>query len=145
MEQKVILLSVLWDFIINSLTSINKGYSFFYAMFGADVRELLSFRIKKESVNQLQNDVLEYWKNSFPNTDRKENSFQLHELCHLVNSIRFYGSPAILNDLSGEWTLQAIKKIKKLTNRLEHLLRECFFVDISFEKDKKWTSFSLHQ
>ena len=116
MEQKVILLTVFWDFIIYSLTSIDNGYKIFYAMFGADIRELLSLRIKKDSVNQLQNDVLEsvcVWEAIFP---IKENSFQLHELCHLVNSIHFYGSPAILNDLSGERSLQAIKKIKKLTN-----------------------------
>ena len=59
MEQKVTLLIVFWDFIIYSLTSIDNGYKIFYAMFGADIRELLSFRIKKDSVNQLQNDVLE--------------------------------------------------------------------------------------
>ncbi len=60
MEQKVILIIIVfWDFITYSLTSIDNGYKIFYAMFGADIRELLSFRIKKDSVNQLQNDVLE--------------------------------------------------------------------------------------
>lgn len=116
MEQKVILLTVFWDFIIYSLSSIDNGYKIFYAMFGADIRELLSLRIKKDSVNQLQNDVIEsvsVWEAIFP---IKACSFQLHELCHLVHSIHFYGSPAILNDLSGERSLQAIKKIKKLTN-----------------------------
>jgi hypothetical protein len=112
MEQKVILLTVFWDFIIYSLSSIDNGYKIFYAMFGADIRELLSLRIKKDSVNQLQNDVIEsvsVWEAIFP---IKASSFQLHELCHLVHSIHFYGSPAILNDLSGERSLQAIKKIK---------------------------------
>ena len=116
MEQKVILVTVFWDFIIYSLSSIDNGYKIFYAMFGADIRELLSLRIKKDSVNQLQNDVIEsvsVWEAIFP---IKACSFQLHELCHLVHSIHFYGSPAILNDLSGERSLQAIKKIKKLTN-----------------------------
>ena len=114
-------------------------------MFGADIRELLSFRTKKECVNQLQNDVLEYWKNSFPNTDRKENSFQLHELCHLVHSIRFYGSPAILNDLSGERSLQAIKKIKKLTNPGGTSIERMVFCRHIFRERQKWICFSLHQ
>ena len=137
MEQKAILLTVFWDFIIYSLSSIDNGYKIFYAMFGADIRELLSLRLKKDSVNQLQNDVIEssvcVWEAIFP---IKENSFQLHELCHLVHSIHFYGSsPAILNDLSGERSLQAIKKTKKLTTWVDHLLREWFFVDIYYEKD----------
>jgi hypothetical protein len=59
MEQKVILLIVFWDFIIYSLTSIGNGYKISYTMFGADMRELLSLRIKKDCVNQLQNDVVE--------------------------------------------------------------------------------------
>ncbi len=136
MEQKVILLTVFWDFIIYSLTSIDNGYKIFYAMFGADIREFLSLRIKKDSVNQLQNVSLNrlvcVWEAIFP---IKENSFQLHELCHLVHSIHFYGSsPAILNDLSGKRSLQAIKKTKKLTTRVEHLLREWVFVDIKIKK-----------
>ena len=142
MEQKVILLTVFWDFIIYSLSSIDNGYKIFYAMFGADIRELLSLRIKKDSVNQLQNDVFEsvsVWEAIFP---IKACSFQLHELCHLVHSIHFYGSPAILNDLSGERSLQAIKKIKKLTNpggtsfeRMvfrRHIFRERLKMDMFF-------------
>ena len=114
MEQKVILLTVFWDFIVYSLTSIGQGYKIFYGMFGADIRQLMSLRIKKDSVNQLLNDVLEsvcVWEAIFP---IKKNSFQLHELIHLVHSIQFLGSPAILNDLSGERSLQSIKKIKKV-------------------------------
>ena len=143
MEQKVILLTVFWDFIIYSLTSIGKGYKIFYGMFGTDIRALMSLRIKKDSVNQLQNDVLEsvsVWEAIFP---IKENSFQLHELVHLVHSIHFYGSPAILNDLSGERSLQAIKKIKKLTNpggtsfeRMvfrRHVFRERLKMDMFFD------------
>jgi hypothetical protein len=143
MEQKVILLTVFWDFIIYSLTSIGKGYKIFYGMFGTDIRELMSLRIKKDSVHQLQNDVLEsvsVWEAIFP---VKENSFQLHELVHLVHSIHFYGSPAILNDLSGERSLQAIKKIKKLTNpggtsfeRMvfrRHIFRERLKMDMFFD------------
>jgi hypothetical protein len=116
MEQKVILVTVYWDFIIHSLASIDKGYQTFYSMFGADIRKVMSLRIKKDSIIQLQSDVIEsvcVWEAIFP---VKENSFQLHELIHLVHSIQFFGSPAILNDLSGERSLQAIKKIKKLTN-----------------------------
>jgi hypothetical protein len=85
-------------------------------MFGADIRKVMSLRIKKDSIIQLQTDVIEsvcVWEAIFP---VKENSFQLHELIHLVHSIQFFGSPAILNDLSGERSLQAMKKIKKLTN-----------------------------
>ena len=116
MEQRVILVTVFWDFIIHSLASIDQGYKTFYCMFGADIRKVMSLRIKKDSVIQLQSDVLEsvcVWEAIFP---VKENSFQLHELIHLVHSIQFFGSPAILNDLSGERSLQAMKKIKKLTN-----------------------------
>ena len=116
MEQRVILVTVFWDFIIHSLASIDQGYKTFYSMFGADIRKVMSLRIKKDSVIQLQSDVLEsvsVWEAIFP---VKENSFQLHELIHLVHSIQFFGSPAILNDLSGERSLQAMKKIKKLTN-----------------------------
>ena len=117
MEQRVILVTVFWDFIIHSLASIDQGYKTFYCMFGADIRKVVSLlRIKKDSVIQLQSDVLEsvcVWEAIFP---VKENSFQLHELIHLVHSIQFFGSSAILNDLSGERSLQAMKKIKKLTN-----------------------------
>ena len=87
--------------------------------------------------------VLTHKSYSFHIFEDKTDSFQLHELCHLVHSIHYYGTPAILNDLSGERSLQAIKKIKKLTNpggtsfeRMvfrRHIFRERLKMDMFFD------------
>jgi hypothetical protein len=116
MEQKVRLVSIYWDFIIGSLDSIDDRYRLFYSMFGCDIQRLLSLRLRKDSIDQLEEDINEsvcVWEAIFP---VKENYFQLHELLHIVHSIRRFGCPSYITDMSGERSLQSIKKIKKLTN-----------------------------
>jgi hypothetical protein len=108
--------SVFWDFILYSLPEIEEWYRLLYRMVGNVIRNILSFRVRKDSIDQLQLRVAEMislWESSF---QASENYFQLHQIMDLVSSIPLFGSTHSWSDLLGEKALGYLKKIKKKGN-----------------------------
>ena len=92
--------SVFWDFILYSLPEIGEWYRLLYRMVGNVIRNILSFRVRKDSIDQLQLRIAEMiclWAAIFP---ASESYFQLHQIMDLVSSIpSFFGSAHSLSDL----------------------------------------------
>jgi len=111
-----ILASVYWDYIIHCLSEVNEWYRLFYRMVGNAIRNLLSFRVRKDSIDQLQGEINElvcFWESLYP---ASENYYQLHQIIDLVSSIPLFGSMHSWSDLLGEKALGYLKKIKKKSN-----------------------------
>ena len=114
MWKKLVL--VYWDFILSILTTIDEWYRFLFRMFADKLLKLLSFRIEKNSVSQLQDEVNEMiclWEALFPDS---QNFFQMHQIMDLVSSIPLFGSMHAWSELFGEQALAKLKKIKTRTN-----------------------------
>jgi hypothetical protein len=114
MWKKLVL--VYWDFILLILTTIDVWYRFLFRMFADKLLKLLSFRIEKNSVSQLQDEVNEMiclWEALFPDS---QNFFQMHQIMDLVSSIPLFGSMHAWSELFGEQALAKLKKIKTRTN-----------------------------
>ena len=115
-SQWKILISVYWDFLISILTDIDEWYRLFFRMVGDKIRKLLAFSVAKESIDQLQGEVIEMiclWEGLFPIS---ENYFQLHQIMDLVSSIPLFGSMHSWAELCGEQALGKLKTIKKRIN-----------------------------
>ena len=107
---------VFWDLILSILTDITEWYRFLFRMFADKIRKLLSFRIEKDSVSQLQlevNETICVWEALFPDD---QNYFQLHQIMDLVSAIPLHGSMHAWSELFGEQALAKLKKIKTKTN-----------------------------
>jgi hypothetical protein len=114
MWKKLVL--VYWDFILSILTTIDVWYRFLFRMFADKLLKLLSFRIEKNSVSQLQDEVNEMiclWEAFFPDS---QNFFQMHQIMDLVSSIPLFGSMHAWSELFGEQALAKLKKIKTYKN-----------------------------
>ena len=114
MWKKLVL--VFWDFILSILTTIDEWYRLLFRMFADKLLKLLSFRIEKNSVSQLQDEVNEMiclWESFFPDS---QNFFQLHQIMDLVSSLPLFGSMHAWSELFGEQALAKLKRIKGRTN-----------------------------
>jgi hypothetical protein len=116
LDEIVQIVFVFWDFIIFSLSDIEEGYKTLFRMMGADIKKLLSWRIPKDGVEHLRQEIYEtvgFWELMFP---AKQNYFQVQEYMDLVLSIPILGPINSLNDLCGERALGQIKRVKKMSN-----------------------------
>jgi len=107
---------VYWDLILTILNDIDEWYRLLFRMFADKILKLLSFRIEKDSVSQLQlevNEMICLWEAFFPDD---QNYFQLHQIMCLVSSIPLHGSMHAWSELFGEQALAKLKKIKTKTN-----------------------------
>jgi len=107
---------VFWDLILSILSDITEWYRFLFRMFADKILKLLSFRIEKDSVSQLQlevNEMICLWEALFPDD---QNYFQLHQIMDLVSSIPLHGSMHAWSELFGEQALAKLKRIKTKTN-----------------------------
>ena len=107
---------VFWDLILSVLTDITEWYRFLFRMFADKILKLLSFRIDKDSITQLQlevNEMICLWEALFPDD---QNYFQLHQIMDLVSNIPLHGSMHAWSELFGEQALAKLKKIKTKTN-----------------------------
>ena len=84
---------VFWDLILSILSDIKEWYRFLlFRMFADKILKLLSFRVEKDSVSQLQlevNEMICLWEALFPDD---QNYFQLHQIMDLVSSIPLHDS-----------------------------------------------------
>ena len=116
LDEVVQVVLVFWDFIIFSLSDIEEGYKTLFRMMGADIKKLLSWRISKDGVEHLKQEIYEtvsFWESMLP---AKQNYFQVQEYMDLVLSIPILGPIPSLNDLCGERALGQIKRVKKMSN-----------------------------
>ena len=116
MSQWKIFISVYWSFCVSILSTVTQQYRWFFRMVGNDICKLLSFSVSKDSIDNLQLDIIEMislWESFF---QPSENFFQLHQIMHLVSSIPLFGALHSWSELFGEQALGKLKKIKKVTN-----------------------------
>jgi hypothetical protein len=119
MVQKLKMVSCYWDFIMECL-DIDAGYKALFRMFAHDIRQMLSLVIPKNSVQSMQDCVIESvstWEGMMP---AKENYFQVHQLVDLPLFIRYFGPPMGVCELPGERMLSMLKKRKLRMNSGGH-------------------------
>jgi hypothetical protein len=113
--QKLKTISSFWDLIIDSL-DIDSDYKLLFRMIAEDINSMLSYTIRKDEVDNLQNCVIESggcWEGMVP---PKETYFQVHQIIDLPGFIHLHGPPMGVSELPGERMLSMMKKRKLRTN-----------------------------
>ena len=113
--QKLKTISSFWDLIIDSL-DIDPEYKLLYRMIAEDINSMLSYTIRKDKVDSLQECVIESggcWEGMVP---PKETYFQIHQIIDLPGFIHLHGPPMGVSELPGERMLSMLKKRKLRVN-----------------------------
>ena len=113
--QKLKMLSSFWDLIMDTL-DIKPEYKLLYRMIAGDINLMLSYTIRKDKVDNLQNcttESISSWEGMIP---PKENYFQIHQIVDLPGFIHLFGPPMGVSELPGERMLSMLKKRKLRVN-----------------------------
>ena len=102
MNQRLKLISCFWGIVILSMTDLEDQYKLFFRMFADDMSKLLSLNFSKNSIEQIQADIIEsicLWEGLLPS---KNCTFQLHEIIDMADFIPLFGPPMGVSEFPGE-------------------------------------------
>ena len=116
MNQKMKMLSCFWDLMLLGCPSIHPSYKLFYRMFAEDLKQMQSLYLTSDSVDQIQNCILETistWEGALP---PKTLNYKIHQLVDLPSMFKNFGTILNFSEFGGERMMGLIKNHKLRSN-----------------------------
>jgi hypothetical protein len=116
MNQKLKILSCLWDLMLFGCPSIHPSYKQFYRMFAADLSVMQRLYLTSEDVDHLQNCILETissWEGALP---PKTVHYKVHQLVDLPSMFKNFGTVLNFGEFGGERMMGLVKNLKLHSN-----------------------------